>query len=291
MGSCSAEIIMASKKGGKPLFKNFSRRHRLDYSESDLKYEYIPQSLRYDVYKHLSKQCDDADSSVAEYCLYRGCSVQVNWDYFSLGDVDSIMEWYSPDLFIELLQKCSWHDFLSIIEFLIDQKLLSIDETEELFTYHCIGYEVSADEDGNQIVVVKYDQLIEDTDRILEGNIEFQGVLSNLEAAKKALSDRQNIDLCNSIKNSVNALEAYLIGMLNDSHIKTLGNAISKIRKTLSCPPHVLTALDQFYRYRNATENVGHGAPRLADLACEDALLCHEMAISLINYFHRKGNR
>lgn len=270
------------------MFKNFSRRHRLDFNQCDLQYEYIPQSLRFDVYKHLRKQCDDADNRVAEYCLYRGCSVHVNWDYFSLGDVDSIMEWYSPDFFIELLQKCSWHEFLSIVEFLIDQGRLSVDDAEDLFTYHNIGYEIQADEEGNQIVVVKYDQLIEDTDHVLEEDIEFPGVLSNLEAAKKALHDRKNIDLCNSVKNSVNALEAYLIGMLGDSHIKTLGNAINRIRKTSNCPPHIVQALEQFYRYRNATENVGHGAPDLADLASEEALLCHEMAISLINYFHRK---
>jgi len=212
----------------------------------------------------------------------------VNWDYFSLGDVDSIMEWYSPDFFIELLQKCSWHEFLSIVEFLIDQGRLSVDDAEDLFTYHNIGYEIQADEEGNQIVVVKYDQLIEDTDHVLEEDIELPGVLSNLEAAKKALHDRKNIDLCNSVKNSVNALEAYLIGMLGDSHIKTLGNAIKRIRKTSNCPPHIVQALEQFYRYRNATENVGHGAPDLADLVSEEALLCHEMAISLINYFHRK---
>ena len=214
--------------------------------------------------------------------------MHVNWDYFALCDVDSIMEWYSPDLFIELLQKCSWHEFLSIVEFLIDGEWLSVETAEELFTYHHIGYEIEEDSEGNQIVVVKYDQLIEDTDRVLEEDIEYPGVLSNLKTAKKALHDRENIDLCNSVKNSVNALEAYLIGMLKDPHIKTLGNAIKRLRKKSGYPSHVIAALEQFNRYRNATENVGHGAPDLADLTSEDALLCHEMAVSLINYFHRK---
>jgi hypothetical protein len=46
--------------------------------------------------------------------------------------------------------------------------------------------------------------------------------------------------------------------------------------------------LEQFYIYRNRTENVGHGAPKFAEISREDALMCNEMAVSFINYFHRK---
>ena len=51
----------------------------------------------------------------------------------------------------------------------------------------------------------KYDKLIKDTDRIISEDISFSGVVENLKSAKKYLLDPNNIDICNSIKNSVNA--------------------------------------------------------------------------------------
>jgi len=64
---------------------------------------------------------------------------------------------------------------------------------------------------------------------------------------------------------------------------------VKSLKKLSLCPAHILEALEQFYIYRNRTENVGHGAPTFADISREDALLCNEMAVSFINYFHRKG--
>ena len=65
-----------------------------------------------------------------------------NSDYHRLYGEDDIMEYYTSDLFIDLLQKSEWHEILSIIEYFVNDGLLSKSEVNKLLTYHNVGYEV-----------------------------------------------------------------------------------------------------------------------------------------------------
>ena len=275
------------------MYKNFTRRHKLDHSEADLKYEDLPRAFRFDLLKIVQAHCSEEMSSVQEYCLYRGASISVNTEYFQLHSVDDIQEYYTPDLFVDLLQSSEWHEVLSVIEFLILEGPLSQDEVNEIFEYHNIGYEVECDLHEPARIVVKYSALIKENDELLESELPYQPVIDAITKAREALIDPQDIDVAASVSHSVNAVEAYLRGWLAEKSHKaaTLGDAIKLIRKHSLCPTHILNALEQFYIYRNRTENVGHGAPDYAEITREDALLCNEMAISFINYFHRKSPR
>ena len=275
------------------MFENFTRRHHLDHVETDLQYEYVPPTLRCDLFKLVRKHCseDQESATIHEYCVYRGASIAVNSDYYRLYAADDIMEYYSPDLFVDLLLKSEWHEVLSIVEFLINEGPLSRKEVNKLFEYHSVGYEVDRTAAGDERVVVKYIALIADNDRLLSSDIPFAPVIEAVNAAKQALIDPKNIDVASSVAWSVVAVEAYLRGWLEEKGLKasTLGGAVKTLRKHSLCPPHIVQSLDHFYIYRNRTENVGHGAPKFADITREDALLCNEMAVSYINYFHRKG--
>ena len=96
------------------MIDNFSRRHKLDYEECDLHYEYIPNRFRFDLIKLTLKDCDDRIG--AQYCLYRGASVSINKDYYKFFGEEEIAEFYTRDLFIDLIHKAEWHEVLSIIE-------------------------------------------------------------------------------------------------------------------------------------------------------------------------------
>lgn len=273
------------------MFESFTRRHHLDHFESDLRYEYVPPALRYDLFKILQEHCnEESDGSIREYVLYRGASIAVNSDYYRLYGEDEIMEYYTSDLFVDLLQKSEWHEALSIIEFLVNNGPLSKNEVNKLLDYHNVGYEAEKSFDLTVRVVVKYTTLIEDNDRILSAGVPYAPAIQAITAAKEALIDPKKIDVATSVSLSVEAVEAYLRGWLDAKGQKasTLGEAIKTLKKLASCPSHIVEALEQFYIYRNRTENVGHGAPRFADITREDALLCNEMAVSFINYFHRK---
>jgi hypothetical protein len=273
------------------MFESFTRRHHLDHFESDLQYEDVPPALRYDLFKiGLEHLREEGNSTIREYVLYRGASIAVNSDYHRLYGEDDIMEYYTSDLFIDLLQKSEWHEVLSIIEYFVNDGPLSKNEVNKLLDYHNVGYEVENKPDRAARVVVKYTSLIKDNERILSAGVPYAPAVEAITAAKEALIDPKKIDVATSVSLSVAAVEAYLRGWLDAKGQKapTLGDAIKTLRKLAYCPSHIIGALEQFYIYRNRTENVGHGAPKFAEITREDALLCNEMAISFINYFHRK---
>ncbi len=208
----------------------------------------------------------------------------------SPSTADEILEHYSPDLFVDLLLRAKWHEILSMVECFINKGPLAAEELNELFTYHNLGYEVE-EHYGIAKVVVKYTTLIADNDKILSSDVPFKPVIEAIHSAKQALIDPKRIDIASSIAHSVLAVEAYLKGWLSTQGLKasTLGDAIKVIKRKSLCPVHIVELLEQFYIYRNRTENVGHGAPTFGVLSREDALLCNEMAVSFINYFHRKA--
>ena len=273
------------------MFENSTRRHKLDYEPRNLVYEYIPSSFRFDLIKLVTQYCDEGGGSLNEYFLYRGASVSVNKDYYQLYGVDDIQEHYTPDLLVELIQKASWHEALSIVEYLIIKGPLNTKEVNKLFEYHNIGYQVESGQVNEPAhVTVKYSAVIEESDIALKSDIKYAGVKASIETAKKALIDPKNVDIESSIKNSIDAIEGYLRGWLKEKGYKkmaTLGDAVKTIKKENLAQENIVESLHQFYIYRNRTENIGHGAPNLAKVSPEDALLFNEMAVSFINYFHR----
>lgn len=273
------------------MFENFSRRHKLDYEDCNLRYEYIPNAFRFDLVKSTIEGCEE--SIIREYCYYRGASISIGQDHFQLFGVDEIQEFYSSDLFIELIRKAKWHSILSIIEYLLNEGPLYPNDVNELFKYHNVGYEVEEKRhDESFRVVVKYDQLIEENDRAIESDIKYVGVIASIKSAKESLIDPKNIDIENSIRNSISAIEGYLKGWLGEKGYKkvnTLGDAVKLIKKEKLVQDNIIESLHQFYIYRNRIENIGHGAPSLADVTSEDALLFNEMSISFINYIYRSS--
>jgi len=266
------------------MLQNFTRRHNLDLPEYDLKYEYIPPAFRFDLYKTVTAGCE---TTVAEYCLYRDASISINKENIRFWSAEEVEEYYNPDFFIELLQKSEWHALLSLVEFFVNVNAITADDVNRLFEYHRVGYQFDT-EVG--YVIVHYDSLIDDTDRVLESNIEYEGVIASLQTAKEALINPEDIKLAHSVKHSVDAVEGYLKGWLGERgfRISNLGDAIQQLSRHNLCPANIINSLEQYYIFRHRTPNVGHGDPNIADLAREDALLCLEMAISFINYFHRK---
>ena len=267
------------------MFKSFTRRHSLDKPNYELKYQYIPSGFRFDIYKMAIGDCE---STIQAYCLYRDTAISVNKEYFSLFSHDEINEFYTPDMFIDLIMTLEWHEVLSAIEFYIYENILSMDEVNSLFTYYNIGYEVDFESFSRKYkVMVKYEELIEDNNKTLELDIEYDSVKESIASARKYLIDPNNIDIGNSIKSSVSAIEAYLKGMLENKRVSTLGDCIKELKKMKKYPSNIISSLEQLYVYRNSGENIGHGSPEDGEHTVEDALLCNEMAISFINYFHK----
>lgn len=271
---------------------NFTRRNKLDYEPCELRYKYVPTAFRYDLLKLYSEILEEGESPVLrEYALYRNLSVSINKDHIALFGEDDIHEGYSSDFLIDLIRTAEWHEVLSIIEEVVNQRFVTSKQINGLFAYHNVGYEIVKDDrDGTWKVEVKYDAVIAElasTEIATEG---YPVIAALITAAKSALADPKHIDIETSVSNSMKAIEGYLKEWLNEKGISaaTLGDAIKEIKNKKLADANITESLHQFYIYRNHTPNVGHGSATPSDVTENEALLINEMAASFINYFHRK---
>jgi hypothetical protein len=282
------------------MFENFSRRHGLDKHSYDLKYEYVPPAFRMDLFKSVTEQFEDATSpTVREYVTYLHAAVSVNKEpTLHLYDSDEIEQYYNSLIFIDFILELQWHELLSVVEFFVNSGYLKSAAANRLLAYHGVGYRI--DEEGlwtdKKKVVVHYEGLIQDTIQLLSEEIPFEPVVEAIRAAQKALVNPSAIDVATSVSAAVNAVEGYVKGMLaatsaNGKAPSNLGDCVKELRKDSSFPVNILESLEKLYVFRNRTENVGHGAPSFGNLEVEDALLCVDMAVSFINYFHRKSSK
>ena len=279
------------------MFENFSRRNHLDKPIYELKYEYVPPAFRMDIYKVVRAKCENA---IEEYCLFRDSAVSVNKSVVRFYSTEDIEEQYNPDFFLQFLLNLEWHEMLSVAEYFLTRNNWYVDDTKcfltaqeanHLLEYYQLGYRV---EEGlyrrDLKVSVYYEELIADNIELLSEDISYQAVIESVKAAKEYLIDRKNINIGNSIKSSFQALEGYLRGYFGKCGRmpSTLGECVKQLDQQKLCPPNIIESLKQIYIYSNRTENIRHGTPNLGKLSVEDALLCNAMAISFINYFHRK---
>ncbi|GGX13730.1 hypothetical protein [Undibacterium macrobrachii] len=271
---------------------NFTRRNKLDYEPCELRYKYVPSAFRYDLLKLFYEKLEEGEISVLrEYALYRNLSVSINKDHVALYGEDDIHEGYSSDLLIELLRSAQWHEVLSIIEEVVNQRFVSSKQINKLFAYHNVGYEIVKDDsNGTWKVEVKYDAVIAEMSDTEAATKSYPVISALIAGAKAALADPKHIDIETSVSNSMKAIEGYLKEWLSEKGISaaTLGDAIKEIKNKKLADANIIESLHQFYIYRNRTPNVGHGSATPSDVTENEALLINEMAASFINYFHRK---
>lgn len=272
------------------MLTSFTRRHKLDYEPCKLRYKFVPAAFRYDLLKTVLERIHDSeDGHLREYGVYRHLSVMVNKDYERLVGEDTINEFYSSDLLVDLVLTAQWHEVLSMVEALIAIRRLKRREANDLFDYHHIGYEATDHGAGTVQVEVKYDALVEEVDRAEEAASKHPAIAALLRDARQALVAPKEVSAENSITNSMKAIEGYLKAWLAEKGVKasTLGEAVKEIRSRKLVDTTIANALEQFYIYRNKQPNIGHGSVAPSDAGHSEALLVLDMASSFINYFHR----
>ena len=194
-----------------------------------------------------------------------------------------------------MLLDVSWHEFLSISEFAANEADISVDDINEIFKYHRVGYRLERNSKTDKDeAVVHYETLVADAQALLNEDIRFEGVLTSVEAARDFLNNLKESNTESAVKASIDSVEGYLCGWLSlkgHKKAKTLGDSIKVLAKSELAPPRIINSLREFYILRNSEPNVGHGPPEKGNLQYDDALLCFDMAVSFINYFHRKAQK
>jgi hypothetical protein len=274
------------------MFVNFTRRHKLDYEQCDLRYQFVPPPFRYDLLKHVIEAIEKLEGSTfREYSLYRHLSVSLNKDYQQFYGEDEIHEFYSTDLFIDLVRSAKWHEVLSMVEYLVRAGLIKLKTVNELMNYHRMGYVVKKSSDGVVHVEVNYESVVKEAEDAQFAVEPYPAIVALLSEARQALVSPTAVSPATAVSSAVKAIEAFLKEWLAARNIKvtTMGDAIKVIRSKALVNPHINEALHQFYIYRNNQPNVGHGSAAETTVTSSDAALVLDMAASFINYFHRKA--
>ncbi len=108
----------------------------------------------------------------------------------------------------------------------------------------------------------------------------------HLKDALDKLSDRQNPDYRNSIKESISAVEVVVRSITG---APTLGDALPKLKdNNIEIPQILNTAMHKLYGYTNGTDGLRHGMMDIPNVNFEEAKYMLVVCSAFINYINCK---
>lgn len=117
----------------------------------------------------------------------------------------------------------------------------------------------------------------------------FDPAARHIQSAIKLISDKQNPDFRNSIKESISAVEAACCIIAGDKKA-TLGQALSKLEGTgTSIHPALKQAFDKLYGYASDAGGIRHKLLEDSNLGFDDAKFMLVTCSAFINYLKSKA--
>jgi len=138
------------------------------------------------------------------------------------------------------------------------------------------------------------------TDKIETGEIEeamessdehkLKGVRSHLESALEKLSDRENPDYRNSIKESISAVESLCKVIVDDANAK-LGGALKLIEKKIGMHPALTKGFLSIYGYTSDEGGIRHALIDEDTCSFDDAKYMLVSCSAFVNYLIMKASK
>lgn len=179
----------------------------------------------------------------------------------------------------QIYQGGEWHRIYSFIEFVIkhapDFNDAYDDETStQAFVKECnivLEAESSAYRIVNGLVTRITDpEEIAEIDRALTCTDGFIGVSTHLQTALAMLTDRENPDYRNSIKESISAVES-LAKQITGSPQATLAPALSELERHHALHPALKNAFSSLYGWTSNADGIRHALMDVSNLTHADA--------------------
>ena len=170
---------------------------------------------------------------------------------------------YNRDNFIrgikEYVQERFWYEVYDLLEFFF-KKRTYMDISSEIQKFNAaLEEEVSGFRMLNELVVPftgKIEiQSIEEASQLPKA---YAGAESHIKKAVRLISDRENPDYSNSIKEAISAVES-CGKVFVDGKNATLGDVLKEMRKKGEIHPQLIEAWDKLSSYTNAVPGVRHG--------------------------------
>jgi hypothetical protein len=266
----------------------------------EIQLESIDEDLRnglWNVYSlHILKSIEEASSY--RHSNPRTYFSNILWhDYFK-QPIDKI-----PSFFPNVIQrireyffKCQWYEIYDLIEgsihiidddnFDIDLKIL-FDDFNYVLEREFAGYrfiDQTLSPITNQTEIEEIKEAISLTDNFTS----LKGCNFHLKDALSKLSNRQNPDYRNSIKESVSAIES-LAKIISNSSKDSLGASLDKIKGKIKIHSALEKGFKQIYGYTSDSDGIRHGLMEEPTCDFEDAKFMLVSCSAFINYLVAKS--
>ena len=186
---------------------------------------------------------------------------------------------------------CEWHEVYSFIEETLENYPREFKKNKEFFTKalnNCLEKENSAYRIiNNEITPITSEQEIQSIEDALKNTNQYSGVQQHLNQALKLMSDRQNPDYRNSIKESISAVESICKIVTNEDKA-TLGKALKIIEDKHGLHAALKGSLSQLYGYTSDADGIRHAMLEESNLSYIDAKFMLIACTNFINYLMEK---
>lgn len=137
---------------------------------------------------------------------------------------------------------------------------------------------------NNLVIEITSEQEIQSIEQALQNSNPYSGVQQHLSQALQLMSDRQNRDYRNSIKESISAVESICKIVTNNPNA-SLGQALKNIKKL---PPTLQLSMDKLYGYTSREDGIRHAMLEESNLSYIDAKFMLVACTNFINYLIEK---
>lgn len=181
--------------------------------------------------------------------------------------------------------KMSWHRTYSFIEFIVKldhhgTKQTLIDEFNIVLARENSAYRFVS----GQLVPITSSEEIDEIERAIASSDQYAGARTHLQTSLGFLTDKQNPDYRNSIKESISAVESLAKKLVGDDKA-TLGQALKVLEKHHSLHSSLKTAFSALYGYTNDASGIRHSLmDNESDLTQADARFMLITCSAFVNF-------
>lgn len=179
-----------------------------------------------------------------------------------------------------------WYRVYDFLEFIIANKPNNIRELEK-FPFACnrvleeenSGYRII---DG-KVTPITSENEIQTIEEVIANSESFPGVRTHISTAMKLLSDREDPDYRNSIKESISAVES-ACQTITGERKATLGDALNRIETHMHLHGALKSGFKKLYGYTSDEDGIRHAILDEKDISFSDAKYMLVSCSSFTNY-------
>lgn len=221
--------------------------------------------------------------------------LRILWNYYFKLPLDEMP--YKNDKTIAEIRDhffdCEWYEVYNLIEFTLEKakfinKTLFIKQINEVLEDELSGYRIIKDKFIPLTDEIEIEEIEESLNNTYNRNIE--GANIHLNSALILLSNRDNPDFRNSIKESISAVESLCLFITNESN-DALGKTLSKLKEKIDIHGALERGFKSIYGYTSDAEGIRHALLEKDNLDLEDAIFMLVSCSAFINYIIVKADK